>query len=102
MMQDGGQTSTADQLQVVPVETVPDEHVAAAVGGVERIEDGLVAAADGVDRLDAGVPLQGLQGRLLDGDVEAVGIGLLDQGPTGREAPHGGPETDLAFLLAPE
>src|SRR5689334_25442863 len=36
VVQDGGQAFVVEQLQVVPVEVVPDEHVAAPVGGVER------------------------------------------------------------------
>ena len=78
-MQNGGQSLVVEQLQVVSVEVVPDEHLAAAVGGVERLEDGLVAAADGVDGVDAGVSLQRPQGRLPDGGVEPVGVGLFDR-----------------------
>ena len=55
VVQDGGQAFVVEQLQVVSVEIVSDEHLAASVGGVECLEDRLVAAADGVDGVDAGV-----------------------------------------------
>jgi LacI family transcriptional regulator len=58
VVQDRGQTFVVEQPQVVAVEVVADEHLAATVGGIERLENGLVAAADGVDGVDPGVPFQ--------------------------------------------
>ena len=59
VVKDGGQAFVVEQLQVVSVEIVPDEHLAASVGDVEGLEDGPVATADGVDGVDPGVVVAG-------------------------------------------
>jgi hypothetical protein len=81
---------------------VRDERPAGAVAGVEGIQDGPVAAADRVDGLDVGVPVQGVEREPVHGAVQAVAVRDLRQGAVRPLLPDRGPEADLAFLLAAE
>ena len=77
-----------------------DERPAWTVAGVEGIQDGPVTAADRVDGLDVGVPVQGVEREPVHGAVQAVAVRDLRQGAVltliGVALGSG-----LAFLLSP-
>src|SRR4029077_16563328 len=72
VVEHGGQPARLQQLAVVPVQVVRDERPAGAAPRVEGVEDGPVAAADGIHGLDVGVPVQGVERQPVYRGVEAV------------------------------
>ena len=102
VVEHGGQPARLEQFAVVPVQVVCDERPARAPPSVEGVEDGPVAAADGVHGLDVLVPVQGVEREPVDRRVEPVAVGDFGEMPVRPPFADRGPEADLALLLAAE
>ena len=79
-----------------------DEDATCATRGSEGFDDGRVAAADGVHRVDVRVGLQGGEDETAHCFVETVGVVDLDQGAVGISGAHCAAEPHLTFFLAAE
>src|SRR4051812_43881482 len=102
VVQHGRDLATAKQGGVVAVEVVGDEWCRCSTHLPEGVEDGGVAAADGVDGSDVVVIMEGSCDGGEHRGVEAVGLGDISDGSVGGQGPHGGAESHLAFFLTPE
>ena len=79
-----------------------DEDRVAPAGGGESFDDGHIAAADGIHRVDTRIGLQRCQDETTHAHVKTVAVVDLDQVSVGVSASHGAAESHLPLLFAAE